>query len=35
MSREALELNTELIDSSINEFEFEILLIPKYPFVDP
>jgi len=35
MSRQALELDTGLIKDSIKEFEFEILLTPKYPFVDP
>lgn len=35
ISRTALDFNTELIDSAITSFDFEILLTPKYPFVDP
>lgn len=35
MTRQAMEIETDLIDSSIKAFEFEIMLPIKYPFIDP
>jgi ubiquitin-protein ligase len=35
MARDVMEIETDLIDSNLKSFDFEILLPPKYPFLDP